>query len=85
MRETRSDLEYVEEIAQLAEEGYLDRVLVALDICFKDFLTVYGGYGYAHIQRNLIPVMKYKGFTEKQIHTLLVENPRRLLTFAPAG
>jgi predicted metal-dependent phosphotriesterase family hydrolase len=31
-----------------------------------------------------VPVMRVKGMTEEQINTILVENPKRLLTFIPA-
>ena len=76
------DTQIVEEIIQLAADGYLNQILVSQDICFKQLLTTYGGYGYAHIMRDMVPVMRYKGMSEDQIHTLLVENPKRLLTFA---
>ena len=39
---------------------------------------------YAHILLNAVPLMRHKGISDEQIHTLLVENPRRLLAFAPA-
>jgi phosphotriesterase-related protein len=80
----RSDLEYIDDIVQLISDGYLDHILIAHDICFKDFLTSYGGNGYAHILENTVPVMKIQGVTEHQIRTLLVENPVRFLQFRPA-
>ncbi|MFC1942574.1 phosphotriesterase [Chloroflexota bacterium] len=83
LRETRSDIEYIEDIARLVADGYLSKILIALDICFKDSLTAYGGYGYAHILRNVLPVMRLKGFSDEQINTILVENPKNLLQFAP--
>jgi phosphotriesterase-related protein len=79
--EHRCDLDYLDTIAGLIEDGYLKRILIAHDICFKDFLTVYGGNGYAHILRNTIPVMRLRGFTEEQIHALMVDNPERYLQF----
>jgi phosphotriesterase-related protein len=41
----------------------------------------FGGFGYAHILQNLLPVMYVKGFTEEQIHTIIVENPKSILQF----
>ncbi len=76
-----SDIQRITDIMQLIEEGYLNQILVAQDFCFKCCLATYGGYGYAHLITNLIPFMKAKGMTEEQIHTLLVDNPRRLLEF----
>ena len=52
-----------------------------LDTAFKHCLSCYGGRGYAHINENVIPLMRAKGMTDDQIHTITVENPKRLLTF----
>ncbi len=57
---------------------------MAQDFCFKCDLAAYGGYGSAHIVRNMLPFMRAKGLIEGQIHALLVDNPRRLLELAPA-
>ncbi len=80
-----SDIQKLTDIIELIDKGYLDQILLAQDFCFKCDLAAYGGYGYAHIIRNLLPFMRAKGITEEQIHTLLVENPRRLLEFTPAA
>jgi phosphotriesterase-related protein len=81
--EHRCDLDYLDTIASLIGDGYLEKILISHDICFKDFLTIYGGNGYAHILRNTIPVMMIRGFTEEQIHTLMVKNPERYMQFVP--
>ncbi|HEY93931.1 MAG TPA: hypothetical protein G4O15_03200 [Dehalococcoidia bacterium] len=80
--EHRCDLDYLDTIASLIEEGYLEKILIAHDICFKDFLTIYGGNGYAHILRNTLPVMRIRGFSEEQVQALMVENPERYIQFA---
>jgi len=79
--EHRCDLDYLDAIAGLIADGYLDHILIAHDICFKDFLTVYGGNGYAHIIRNVMPVMRVREFSEEQIQAIMVENPKRYLQF----
>ncbi len=79
--EHRCDLDYLDAIAGLITDGYLDHILIAHDICFKDFLTVYGGNGYAHIIRNVMPVMKVRGFPEEQIQAIMVENPKCYMQF----
>jgi phosphotriesterase-related protein len=78
-----SDIQRISDIMQLIEEGYLDQILLAQDFCFKCCLATYGGYGYAHIIKNLIPFMKAKGMTGEQIQALMADNPRQLLEFAP--
>ncbi|MFC1931345.1 phosphotriesterase [Chloroflexota bacterium] len=76
-----NDHQRLNEIAQLIDDGYLEQILISQDICNKSSLCAYGGWGYAHILRDTVPVMRQKGFTEDVIRTLIVENPKRLLTF----
>jgi phosphotriesterase-related protein len=79
--EHRCDLDYLDAIAELIADRYLDNILIAHDICFKDFLTIYGGNGYAHILRNVMPVMRVRKFSEEQIQAIMVENPKRYMQF----
>jgi len=44
-------------------------------------LTRYGGWGYAHLLKNVVPLLKRRGFDESEITTLLVENPQRVLAW----
>jgi phosphotriesterase-related protein len=76
-----SDMQRINDIIELIAEGYLNQILVSHDICWKHQLVTYGGYGYGHILRYIVPVMQSKGISDEQIDTLLVENPKRLLTF----
>ena len=66
----------------LIDEGHLERIVVSHDVCFKHRLFRYGGPGYSHIPSNVVPLMRRKGFDEDTIHTILVDNPARLLAFA---
>lgn len=75
------DIRCINEIVELIAEGYLKRILISHDTAFKHCLSCYGGRGYAHINENVIPLMRAKGMTDEQIHTITVENPKRLLTF----
>jgi phosphotriesterase-related protein len=76
-----NDHQRVNEIMQLINQGYLNQILISQDICTKHRLRRYGGHGYDHILRNMVPVMRLKGMSDEQIRTLLVENPQRLLRF----
>jgi len=78
-----SPTQRINDIIQLIADGYLDQILISGDTCFKHQLVNYGGYGYAHILRDIVPLMRNKGMSDEQIHTLLVENPKRVLSFAP--
>jgi phosphotriesterase-related protein len=54
--------------------------LISQDICTKTRLRQWGGHGYGHILRNVVPLMKKFGFEASLINQLLRENPLRLLT-----
>ena len=75
-----SDAERVDAIIALIEEGFLERILISQDICFKHRLSRYGGPGYAHILQNVLPLlMREKGMKEEHIRTILEDNPKRIL------
>ena len=80
----QSDIQRIDSIMQLIDEGYINQIVIGQDMFFKCSLVAYGGYGYAHILDNLLPFMRVKGMTDQQIHTLLIENPKRLLQFVAA-
>lgn len=80
-----NDAQRVRQIAELIAEGYVKQVLLSHDIFQKIHLTRFGGYGYGHILRNVVPLMRRKGVSEEHIHTMLVENPKRVLQFAEVG
>ena len=76
-----SDVQRLQALEAIIEMGYLDRIVIAQDNCFKTHWTRYGGTGYAHILENILPRMRKRGFTEAQIHTILVDNPARAFAF----
>lgn len=68
-------------IRTLIDHGHLNQVVISQDICYRTRLSEFGGHGYAHIFKNVLPLMRERGFTEDEIDTILVKTPRRLLTF----
>ncbi|MCH9037152.1 MAG: aryldialkylphosphatase, partial [Chloroflexi bacterium] len=68
-------------ILHLRDEGRLDQVLMAHDICYKTRLTRYGGHGYAHILENVVPIMRRKGLSPEEISHIFVDNTARALAF----
>jgi phosphotriesterase-related protein len=68
-------------IATLVADGYAGSVTAAQDCCFQCDLAAYGGNGYGHILENIVPRLKNLGVDEKALHQILVENPKRVLTF----
>jgi phosphotriesterase-related protein len=74
-----SDMDRVEAIAELIRGGYEKRILISQDVCFKTDLVAFGGWGYAHILNNIVPMMIRRGITRESIHTIMVGNPADIL------
>jgi phosphotriesterase-related protein len=76
-----NDAVRIDYLMKLMDAGYGDKLLISQDICSKHRLTKYGGEGYSHILRNVLPVMKRKGMSEEDIETITVRNPAKMLAF----
>jgi phosphotriesterase-related protein len=76
-----SDNERITTLKEQIRRGNLKNILISQDVCFKILLTRWGGHGYAHILENIVPRLRREGISEEQIHTILVENPRRFLSW----
>ena len=74
------DTERVTGIIELIRSGFVKQILISQDVCQKIELKKFGGHGYAHILRYIVPMMKRMGVAEEDIHTVLVENPKRVLS-----
>lgn len=70
----------VSALNQLIDEGFVDQIVLAQDICLKIDFRRYGGHGYAHVMANVLPMMRKSGMPEEAIYKMLVANPRQLLT-----
>jgi phosphotriesterase-related protein len=76
-----SDVQRVEWLAELVEDGFEENLLLSQDVFLKSHRQKHGGFGYAHILDNIVPILEDRGIADETIYTLLVENPKRLLTF----
>jgi phosphotriesterase-related protein len=74
-----TDWDRAEMIAALAAAGYLDRVVVAQDVCLKIQLKRWGGFGFDHILESCVPMWRRIGLTDGDIRRILVDNPARVL------
>lgn len=68
-------------VVELCKEGYEKQLMLSQDTYMKIQLTKYGGYGYAHILKHIIPVLKLNGVTDQQIRTMIIENPKSILSW----
>ena len=73
------DTQRVAVLKKLVEKGYGDQLLICNDICLKSMLHAYGGWGYDHIAKHIVPMMEDFGIFQKDIQKIICENPVRFL------
>ncbi len=76
-----SDRERVDALITLIDEGWAERLVISHDVCTKMQLLHYGGLGYGHILRSIVPRLKRRGVDDATVRTLLIDNPARILAF----
>lgn len=69
------DTDRVTFLKKIIDDGYLSQILLSCDLCLKNLMHKYGGWGYDHVLTNIVPMMEDEGITQEQIQTLLVKNP----------
>ena len=60
-------------IPKIIKEGYLDKILLAQDVCWKTHLKAYGGAGYSFILENGFIILKESESNHSPISVLLYE------------
>lgn len=77
---SRSDLAKMTTLAALVERGYGDQLVLSQDMHRKHFLRRFGGHGYDHVLRRIVPRLRSSfGVSDETIEAVLVTTPRRLL------
>lgn len=69
------DIDRVRLLKKMIDDGYLRQVLLSCDLCLKNLMHCYGGWGYDHVLTNIVPMMEDEGITDEQIAIMLKENP----------
>ncbi|MBK8057119.1 MAG: hypothetical protein IPK33_04295 [Gemmatimonadetes bacterium] len=67
-------------LGRLKARGHLGQIAISQDICYRSRLTALGGHGYGHVFRNVVPLMRRRGFSDAATHQILVATPARLWT-----
>jgi phosphotriesterase-related protein len=65
----------------LIEWGYLEQILLSMDICTNSQLHYFGGPGYGYLLTKFLPLLEETGISRREIEIMMVENPRRALAF----
>ncbi|MCM2393602.1 phosphotriesterase family protein [Streptomyces albipurpureus] len=70
----------IEYVLAMAEAGLIDHVLLSHDLAFRPDLSSHGGAGLTVIATTIVPQLRARGLSAKEIDRLLIDNPRRALT-----
>jgi phosphotriesterase-related protein len=72
-------------VAQMCERGHAGKMVLSHDAnCYFDAIPeeivsqAMPNWNYLHIHNDVIPALKRRGVTDEQLHTMLVDNPRRI-------
>ncbi|MDR2975822.1 MAG: phosphotriesterase-related protein [Streptococcaceae bacterium] len=65
-------------LKEIQDAGYIDQVVLSMDISRKSYLKANGGKGYAYLLDTFIPELKSRGVTENSIQKMMVDNPQRI-------
>ncbi|MFV0494556.1 phosphotriesterase-related protein [Mycobacterium sp.] len=72
-------------VATMCERGHADKMVLSHDAsCYFDALPeelmpiAAPNWHYLHIHNDVLPALKQRGVTDEQIHSMLVDNPRRI-------
>jgi phosphotriesterase-related protein len=76
-----NDAGRLRDIRKVLDRGHRGQIVISHDICHVVQMTEWGGHGYAHIYKKVLPLARRRGFTEAELDAIMVDTPRRLLTF----
>ena len=62
-------------LANLADAGYLNKLLLSQDVFLKSMLGTHGGKGYAHLFSDFLPRLLGHGFGQDEINQMMISNP----------
>lgn len=72
-------------VTLLAQDGMAERCVLGGSVWTKTQLRAFGGCGYEHLLRNVVPALQAGGVSEAAVEAMLVSNPSRLLDRIEVG
>ena len=73
----------VRHVLAVLEAGYEDHVLLSADSTPVPQLKSNWGQGFSSVTTQFVPKLRYAGVNDAVLHKILVDNPRRFLSFVP--
>ena len=80
-----SDRQRARNVVDLVAAGVTTQLTVSMDICTNSQLAAQGGHGFGHLLAAFVSMLRQEGLSDEAIATILIENPRRILTFQVAA
>ncbi|RYM02862.1 phosphotriesterase-related protein [Sporolactobacillus sp. THM7-7] len=65
-------------LKDIESAGYIDQVLMSMDITRKSHLKENGGKGYAYLLDTFVSLLRENGVSDRFIHNMLINNPHRI-------
>ena len=75
--------EYVKTILTLLDAGHLNRICLSSDFASERYLRKNGGPGIDMTMTDFVPRLRRAGVGDAALRTILIENPRRVLSYVP--
>lgn len=67
-------------VHEYVRDGFLGQLLISMDTCKAEHLSLFGGAGMTAVHDRVIPGLLERGLTETEVSAIFVDNPRRILT-----
>ncbi|MDX1303058.1 phosphotriesterase-related protein [Photobacterium sp.] len=72
------DTKRLDMLEVLSERGYLERVMLSMDITRRSHLKENGGLGFCYLMDEFVPTLRERGISQQGIDTMLKHNPSKL-------
>lgn len=74
-----SDGERILKVRELVNAGLAAHIVLSQDVCSKMQRVQYGGYGYAHLLENILPMLEHIGVEKPVLEGIIRDNPKKFL------
>jgi phosphotriesterase-related protein len=74
-----SDRDVATLVARLVRDGHAPQLVLSGDVGVRTRLHRWGGWGYDHLLRHVVPLLEELGVGGAELDTMLIANPARLL------
>lgn len=64
---------------EIQQKGYIDKVLLSMDITRKSHLEYQGGLGYSYLLDSFVPLLEQTGLSTESIEKMLIKNPTEFM------